>query len=363
MKPSPMVSVVMPVHNTAQYVREAVGSILGQSLQDFEFIMIDDGSTDGSAEILDSYQEKDGRVRIFHQDNNGIAAALNKGIELARGKYVARMDSDDISLPERLAKQVALMESNPEVGICGTACRLFGDNCGITKPKTESEEIKSWLLFGPCMAHPTVMMRRQLIVDKHLYYDPWFKQAEDYELWVRFSQHCEMANIPEPLLLYRVCDKQATTQFRPEVHRWSGFVHKQAMKVLGIEPSDAELELHLSLHALRFHRSREYVERVEAWLCKLLDANNAAKAFHPEALSRVVFEFWRYVCAADCELGLWIWRKFRKSELTRDCRTACRRRYGSLAWLCLKTKLSKTLGKTRAGRSLKRLVHGSAFGH
>ncbi len=162
----PAVSVVMPVYNTAEYVAEAVDSILKQTLSDLELIIIDDGSTDASPAILDQIQKADERVHVIHQQNQGIVGALNRGLKLAGGEYIARMDGDDISLPDRLAVQVAFMDRHPNVGICGTACRLFGDTSGLSWTTTDPDEIASRLIFWPCMSHPTVMMRRDLVVSE-----------------------------------------------------------------------------------------------------------------------------------------------------------------------------------------------------
>lgn len=351
----PLISVIMPVYNTAEYLGDAVQSILEQTRTDFEFIIIDDGSTDGSEEIIDRYAKSDNRVRVIHQEKGGIVAALNKGLQVAKGRYVARMDSDDISLPERLAKQVALMESNSKIGVCGTACKLIGDSSGITMPKTKSEEIKSWLLFGPCMAHPTVMMRRDLIVEHNLYYDSNIKQAEDYDLWLRFSQHCEMVNISEPLLLYRVWAKQATTKSRLQVHQGSNLIHEKAIRLLGIEPSEAELELHLSLHTSDFEKSRDYVDRVENWLLKLLEANRKNRVRSEKAFAGVLFEVWRGLFSGMPELGMWMLRKFTRSEI---CRLGSKSSL-SPALSYLRANASNTLEKTSTGRSFKRVARGA----
>lgn len=355
----PLVSVIMPVYNTAEYLDEAVQSILGQTLDDFEFIIIDDGSTDGSADMLDRYPDK--RIKVIHQPNSGIVASLNRGIELAQGKYIARMDSDDISLPDRLAKQIAFMESHPAVGICGTACRLFGDEYGITKPKTRSDEIKSWLLFGPCMAHPTVVMRRDLIVKHSLRYDSEFEKAEDYELWIRFSRHCEMANIPEPLLLYRVHASQVTTKLKTLNSRISGLVHERAIRLMGIEPGDDELALHLSLHGSNHEKSRDYVERAEAWFLKLVSANEVTGKIAQDAFARVLFEFWGDLCAGEYELGFWILRKFWSSRLMAIGRKASRQSPCSVTRLFLRVMLSRLMDRSSAGRSLKKLARRLTF--
>lgn len=350
MEVTPIVSVIMPVHNAAEYVEKAVDSILGQTFNDLELIVIDDGSTDGSGEILDRYQETDNRVRVVHQENAGVADSLNAGIRLAKGIYVARMDADDISLPDRLEKQVAFMDAHPEVGVCGTACKLIGDGSGVTRPRTSSEEIKSWLLFGPCMAHPTVMMRRDLVMEHGCYQ---LSQAEDYDLWVRLTPYCEMANLPEPLVLYRLQAEQATAKMKSEVSRWSKSVHAKALDLLGVQFSEEELDLHHSLHTGAFEKSRCYVERVERWLCKLLEVNRESGVRDQKALASVLFEIWCCLLAREVQLGPWMWAKFKASEVYREGR-ASHCAYSSPAFRFLRAYMSRLLDKAQAGRSLKR---------
>ena len=359
MNTRPLVSVIMPVYNTAEYLVEAIESILMQSLRDFEFIIVDDGSTDASGEILDRYKDIDSRIRVAHQENSGIVVALNKGMRMATGKYIARMDSDDISLPERLARQVAFMDNHPEVGVCGTACRLFGASSGVSWTTTDPEEIKSRLLFWPCMAHPTVMMRRSLVVKENLYYNPDFRQAEDYELWVRFSRHAQLANLPEALLMYRIRGNQVTSKFESEVANRANLVQRQALVALGMQPSDAEMELHLSLHKSSFERSRDYVERVDAWLCRIMVANMDRPTYDVDALAAVLFERWVAVCAAEYGLGLWMLSKFKKSPLYAPGRRASHWCGVSFAWRFMRGLLSQQLQSTSSGRLVKRTVRNA----
>ena len=316
MNRSPLVSVVMPVYNGEQYLHEAVESILGQSLKNFEFIIVDDGSTDRSPKILNRYQGLDARIRVLRRTNKGIAASLNAGIEACRGKYIARMDSDDISLPHRLARQTAFMESRPEVGICGTACRYFGDHSGVGRPLADSEKIRSMLLFSPVMIHPTVMMRRELMLRYDLRYRTDFEEGEDYELWLRFSQCCRMANMRQALVLVRMHDDQKHRRFDKYQDRWGNIVRTDAIRALGVEPSDEDIILHQTLCRANYQRSREYLERVENWFCRLLDANQSSHVLDRDALARVLFPRWFSSCAAASELGMWTWRKYRKSPLS-----------------------------------------------
>ncbi|MHB9035612.1 MAG: glycosyltransferase family 2 protein [Armatimonadota bacterium] len=357
MDSAPMVSVVMPVYNTAQYLPEAVDSILGQTLNNFEFLIIDDGSTDGSGEILDRCQESDNRIRVFHQENAGLAVSLNVGLRAAKGKYIARMDSDDISFPQRLAKQTAFMDAHPEVGVCGTAFKQFGDSSGESWTMTDPEEIRSRLLFWPCLGHPTVMMRRELIVEKDLYYNADFKQAEDHELWLRFSAYCKLTNLPEVLLLYRTQEKQATNKFRADILVWAARIQISALKSLGIDPSDDEITIHQSLFTSSFEKSRVYVERVEQWLCKLLDANEKTHVYDRDAFARVLFERWCSVCSL---LGPWIWVKFRTSKLFSAGRRAGCNCSVSFARCFFGRSISIALNASKQGRYIKKLVRRSA---
>ncbi len=221
---TPMISVVMPVYNAEKYVTEAIESILNQSYSDFEFIIIDDCSTDNSYDILHSYVSKDNRIRLFKNDmNNKLPKTLNFGISQAKGKYIARMDADDISLPERFAKQIEFMESHPEVGVCGTWIDVFSEESSQTtciKYPAEHKLISVRLLFDEnCIAHPSTFLRREIFFDFQLYYNLSLQgHAEDYELWVRLlEQGILFYNLPEVLLMYRKSDVQTMVVFKQQI--------------------------------------------------------------------------------------------------------------------------------------------------
>ncbi|MBX9599203.1 MAG: glycosyltransferase [Burkholderiales bacterium] len=221
----PMISVVMPVYNAEKYIVEAVDSILNQTYSDFEFIIIDDCSTDGSYEILQSYAAKDNRIRLFKNNvNNKLPKTLNFGISQAKGKYIARMDADDISLPERFSKQIEFMESHPEIGVCGSWLREFQNNDvnDIIRVSTDhvsnSEQLRILVLFAGCyIAHPTTLVR-QSILKMHNYDINLSGDAEDYDLWSRLvNLGYNFANIPEVLLYYRKSDKQTSNVQREKI--------------------------------------------------------------------------------------------------------------------------------------------------
>lgn len=201
----PTVSVVMPVYNAEKYLALALDSILGQTFCDFELIIVNDGSTDGSMAIVGS--RNDERIVVVDEGHRGLPASLNRGISAARGKYIARMDGDDIALPARLEKQVAFLEMHPQVGILGTACRLIdaaGGNLGVVQWPADDLQIRWVSLLGTPFAHPTVVMRRETLKDNGLTYDDAFAEGdEDYDLWTRVLRYTSGANLAEPLLLYR----------------------------------------------------------------------------------------------------------------------------------------------------------------
>ena len=205
----PKVTVLMPVYNGEKYLKKAIDSILCQTFKEFEFLIINDGSTDKSVEMIKTYS--DPRIRLVENEENlGLIATLNKGIDLARGKYIARMDQDDISLPERLVKQIAFMDTHPEVGVCGTWAKIIDDQGRvISLRRTPKGKAAHRLCWRPTpFIHPSCMLRSALI--KEYRYRSGFPHAEDYDLWLRLCLKTHFANIGEYLLLYRVHDTNKT---------------------------------------------------------------------------------------------------------------------------------------------------------
>ena len=201
----PLVSVIMPVFNAEQFVEQAIASILAQSYKKLEFLIIDDGSKDSTVEKI--IQFKDSRIRLLTNEKNlGIAASLNKGIVESKGKYIARMDADDISLQDRIEKQCNFMEENPQIGILGTGYYEIDKNGERKQTYIYPEddiEIKWKLLMGPIFPHPTVMLRKKVLVDHKIYYNVKYPATQDYELWSRLIHYTDGTNLPIPLLEYR----------------------------------------------------------------------------------------------------------------------------------------------------------------
>jgi glycosyltransferase involved in cell wall biosynthesis len=192
----------MPVYNTKEkFLRESIESILKQNFTDFEFIILNDGSTDENVEsVILSYD--DSRIKYIKQEKLNVAQTLNNGLDIAQGEYIARMDADDISLPERFDKQVKFLDAHPEVSLCGSFIEVFYPNgkCKVTKYIESPKILDCWR--GCIVAHPTVMFRRQDFEKHNLRYNPDYK-CEDYELWSRAMQHLKFHIIQEVLLHYR----------------------------------------------------------------------------------------------------------------------------------------------------------------
>ncbi|MBW2058556.1 MAG: glycosyltransferase [Deltaproteobacteria bacterium] len=218
----PRVSVVMSVYNEEEYLVDAVESILRQTFEDFEFIIVDDGSLDHTPLILQGY--RDPRIRVFYQSNQGQSAALNRGIRVSTGQYIARMDGDDVSLPERFEREVSFLDAHPEVGLVGTWCVKVDAATGRRRLQAlpeEDEAIRRYMRVDNPFIHSSVMIRKAVLDGVGLYGEGLIWQ--DYELWVRIARHHRMANIPEPLTIRRKHQASITSTARKSREFWELF--------------------------------------------------------------------------------------------------------------------------------------------
>jgi glycosyltransferase involved in cell wall biosynthesis len=210
----PAISVVMSVFNGQAFLSEAVESILNQTFRDFEFIIIDDGSTDKTSEILSAYASRDPRIRILRHENKGRAASLNIGIAHAKSNYIARMDADDIALPHRFQQQIDFLEQHPEVGLLGGAVELIdksGQVIGTVQSALQDSEIKSIMLHGNPMWHPAVVMRKSVVLAAGGYRKP-LVDADDYDLFLRMGERSQIANLGAVVLKYRIHANQVSVK-------------------------------------------------------------------------------------------------------------------------------------------------------
>lgn len=231
MKQQPLISVLMCIYNGKKYLTSAIGSIVTQTYRHIEYIIIDDGSADNSSAIIKKIA--DPRIKLYRITHKGVARALNVGLTFAKGKYIARMDADDIALSSRLEKQVQFLEHHDDVGVVGTAVTLidaFGNQMGVKQFPQTPKKLQSALLWTNPLIHPTVMFRKALI-DRYGGYDKALDGAEDYDLWLRFAKHTYLANLPDTLLQYRIHTQSVSCQHQSRLMkaflraRWKSIRH------------------------------------------------------------------------------------------------------------------------------------------
>lgn len=206
---SPTISVLMPVYNVEAYIGEAVESILAQTFTNFELIILDDCSTDKTSDIVSTFS--DSRIRYIKQPRNlGLSENLNTGIRMARGKYIARMDGDDISLPDRLKTQIDFLETHPDIALCSCGMEMFGKDNMVWIRQADYEQVKITMLFYSPILHASSVWRRASFERHNLYYRQDAFPAEDYDLWARAVFHCKLVNIPQVMYKYRIHGEQVT---------------------------------------------------------------------------------------------------------------------------------------------------------
>lgn len=247
-----MISVVLPAYNAELYLKEAIDSILTQTFIDFELIILNDGSTDQTENIILSYD--DSRiVYIKNEQNLGLIGTLNKGMALAKGKYIARMDADDICFPERFEKQVAFLESNKEYIICGTSAYRFHDDIIDRKAfnvPLNDENIRVRLLFNSGFIHPSVMFLAEVVRAHHIVFNEAYKYAEDYFFWMDLLKYGKGFNLKEKLLYYRVVATSQTAVGNSNVEKRKeilGNIHKRYFADYEIPVDRNEIELNFYL--------------------------------------------------------------------------------------------------------------------
>ena len=242
--PRPQVSVIMAVHNGERYLREAMESLLCQSLHGFEFIAVDDGSTDGTGRMLEEYGAKDSRVVLLcNKHNVGLTASLNRALSVARGELIARQDADDVSSSDRFALQAAHMKGNPGVGLLGTAYHVVdarGERIATHKPPVTDTEIRWQMLFHNAFCHSSVMVRRSLLQGEKGPYDERLPFAQDYDLWDRLLQRTHAANLTEPLVCFRTHDESIASRRGEEQGAMANGVSARALERLSPRHLDYE---------------------------------------------------------------------------------------------------------------------------
>lgn len=300
----PKVSVLMPVYNAEKYLKRAIESILSQTFDDWELIIINDGSTDTSRQLIENFHDD----RIFCIDNEkniGLIKTLNKGIKLCNGRYIARMDADDIALPNRLEKQVLFLDYHPDYIMCGTnAIVIDNDERPIGKIRNfaNNDLLQINLLFSNPFIHPCIMIKKQ-ILEQNLY-DENYKHIEDYDLWCRIARFGKIANLNENLLLYRWHDSNISVLNASVQASTKKEIYRRQLKELDIEPTDDELYAHaITFNLYHLGKKQELsvdkIDLVKAWFKKLTTKNREKELFPHHHFEAYLWSRWCVLCLSQ----------------------------------------------------------------
>lgn len=303
----------MPVYNGDKYLRKAIDSIINQTFADWDFWAINEfGSDDGSAQTVMEYAQKDERFHLVqNQERLGLAESLNLGFRLSRGEYIARLDADDLAHPERFAKQVALLDANPNVGICGTWQHHFGRNAErIHKTPVTAEQSRANLLFYCDLCHSTLMLRRSVWVENDFFYDKRYF-SEDYELWTRAMLVTDIVNIPEVLGEYRVGKGNITAKKHQKINEESGkLVARTLWCTLGMKIAPEDVVYfngwkNFYVDAPNERLKKERLHRFEELLREIWAANCHVGFYAPQCLLNTFASKWGWA-----KYGASLWNSY-----------------------------------------------------
>lgn len=291
-----LVSVIMSNYNTPEeYLRSAIESILNQTYQNFEFIIIDDHSTDDSLQIIESYSDK--RIKIIKNEQNlGITKSLNRGLAVAKGEFVARMDADDISLKTRFEKQVKFLKNHPECIVCGTGVELIGDwqakhsKKYICRTIPDRESFRIHLLFGnyPNIVHPTAMFNHNLLLKYNIVYNENYPLAQDYRMWISCSEVAECINIPETLLNYRIHGKAVSSDKTELQNNIAIQIMQEQLDRLHLKLTEKIAEIHKDFLFAR----KEYSFECKKWIKTLLKSNKKYNIYNQKLFKKILWKKW-----------------------------------------------------------------------
>ena len=310
--PTPLVSIIMPVYNVEAFLEEAVESARAQSWQHWELILINDGSTDRTAEICRSFS--DTRIRYVENDNNmGVLRTRNRALEFANGDYIAWLDADDVAAPDKLEKQVAFLEANPDYVMCGTRHVDIGPKGELIRKwlfPTSDQDIRSFLLLANCFCNSSTLVRGHLM--RELRFSENFELAEDYDLWYRCSLRGKMANLPEFLTRYRVHGNNISITKREKMFDIVKELANRILTDLGIAFTEEELQLHNRLISFdgAFFAEKARLDALEAWILKLYNHLITKKTYNNLLLFALLAERWQVMCMQNRRFGRVLFNRF-----------------------------------------------------
>jgi glycosyltransferase involved in cell wall biosynthesis len=308
------VSVVLPVYNVAPYIQNTIESILRQTFQDFELLVLDDCSTDSTVELVRAFADL--RLKLIVNPRNlGRAGTDNAALEYVRGEYIAKMDGDDICHPERLAQQVAFLDSHHDVNVVGTWVVNFGASTYLNCYPITLEAARVRTLFTMPVGNPSVMLRTALFREREFRYDDNLRQTEDYDFFCRYIRELRVANLPQPLLQYRVPVAANKERILAERTSVADGVRTKLLHDWGLIPTDRELHIHHTISMLERPLGDITLDEIEKWLYKLLAFNKVQPLFNVAALRYGLGERWFEACYTYQQSLFGSWRKYKRSSL------------------------------------------------
>lgn len=322
----PLVSVIMPVFNAEPYIKDSLQSILSQTYKNLEVLIVDDVCTDGSMQVVVAIP--DSRVKIIRNEKNlGLAASINKAIRLSTGQYLARMDADDVALPERIDRQVAFLEKNQAVDIIGTAMRFTGYSQYLSNFPILHQECRIQLLFNVCFGHPTVIFRRNVFDDPMNFYDESLKQySEEYDLWCRLSNRHRFHNLNEPLLLYRTYPPGIKVEAEELRKRNTLLIQEKYLNSLFGPVSARDFSIHTQLSLMEIVHDRKELKECDEWLQRLIALNETKKEFEEKSFSKILAKRFFEFCYSNSARGLFVLFYYYRSNWARFYRPAWKKR-------------------------------------
>lgn len=293
MNPTPRLTFLLSVRNVAATVAATIESILAQTLSDFELLILDDVSTDGTAEVIARYRDK--RIRALTNPTHlNHSQAANRGLALARADYVARIDGDDLCLPHRAAIQLEYLDAHPDIAIVGSFIQTFTDDPAaatgqIVQYPLDPPTVSATMLFRNTLAQPAVTLRKSMLSARQVEYDPLCIRAEDYELWGRcVMRGLRMANIPQVLVQYRIHPGQGMVRYLDACNATAQATRKRLIEHLGLRPTPAELTIHEALGLDQLVADPSFISDAAQWLVDLATANDRLARFDRQALMRLL---------------------------------------------------------------------------
>lgn len=331
----PVVSIIVPVYNRERYIRHAIQSLLGQTMTDFEVVVVDDGSTDGSSSTIESFA--DPRVKLVRHDRNlGIPSARNTGLQHARGRFIGWLDSDDLARPNRLHEQTKFLAQHPEVAMVGScAGKVDGQGRrrrGLRVPPLAASDIRAWLLFRSAFQQSSVMGRAEVL--KRNPYHEQFSVCEDTDVFIRIAEAHVVRNLPQVLVDRRVHPDQTVRLRRQEIVDRKMTLAAGLLSRIGLSFSNSDLQRHALLGQMTLPLQivpPDFLIWASDWMRRLREANAEARRYDPRSFNFATSYFWVLACQAarPSVTAIRAVRHLLSDKLTYDLLTAPR----SYAWL------------------------------